>query len=302
MSVLITVSGILALGLLAYLVAQAAVVQSRLNARIHRTLSPAGERRATTRRFLRLASFARFLSTRNERKTLTLRLQRAGFFDDKAVDLFLLARTGWVVVLWLVSIVFMAPEDLGALLTAKAILLQLAAVLLASRLSEWWLNGRIKSRTARVRHRISEALELLTICVGSGLTMEQTLKQVAKEIRAAAPELAVELDRLYSEFSIMEDRQAVLTRFAQHTAIQELQVMARTLLQSMQFGTPLVDALQTVADQSRLAQLADIKERAGAAPARMSIPLVVFILFPVIGLLGAPAVVHLVRSMQAIGS
>ena len=302
MSLWITLSGALVLGLLAYLGVQAAVVQSRLSARIHRTLSPDGKRRDPARRWLRLAAFSRGLSTGNEREALALRLRQAGFFQDHAVDLFLLVRTAWAVALWLVAIMFLGPEDPGALLTPKAVLLQLAAVLLASRLSEWWLNGRIKTRTARVRHRISEALELLTICVGSGLTMEQTLKQVAKEIRSAAPELAGELDRLYSELSVMEDRQAVLTRFAQYTAIQELQVMARTLLQSMQYGTPLVDALQTTADQSRLAQLADIKERAGAAPARMSVPLVVFVLFPVIVLLGAPAVVHLVRSMQTIGS
>lgn len=301
MSELIALSSILALGLLAYLVAQAAVEQSRLKARVHRTLSLQDERRVAARRFLQLASFARYLCTRNERKTLTLRLQRAGFFQDPAVDLFLLARTGGLVVLWLAAIAFLAPQNLQALAAPKALLVQLAAILLASRLSEWWLNVRIQSRTARVRHRIAEALELLTICVGSGLTIEQTLQQVAKEISPAAPELAGELDRLYSELRVIEDRQTVLTRFAQQTAIGELQVTARTLLQSMQFGTPLVDALQTSADQSRLAQLADIKERAGAAPARMSVPLVMFILLPVVVLVAAPAIVSLIRSMQVIG-
>ncbi len=293
--------GILAICLLAYLVAEGVVAQNRLNVRIRRTLSlQGGGRFAGEFRFF--LSFGRFLSTRSERERIAARLQRAGFFRDEAVDFFLFGRVALLAVFWLASIFFIAPEDLAALATPGALFTQMVATFLASRLSEWWLNDRVKTRTARVRRRISEALELLTICVGSGLTFEKALKLVADEINPVAPELAVEFDKLCSELTINEDREAVLTRFSRHLDVKELQTVAQTLLQSMRYGTPLVDALRTTADQSRLVQLDDIKERAGAAPARMSVPLIVFILFPVVALLGAPAIVNLVRTLQGIGA
>lgn len=296
-----SLGGIFAICFLAYLAVEGAVAEYRLNMRIKRTLSLQGGEKFTGS-FRLLLPCGRFLSTRNERERIASRLQQAGFFHDAAVDSFLLGRTALLAIFWLASIFFIAPQDLTMLVAPGALFMQMAAAFMASRLSEWWLNDRVKTRTARVRRRISEALELLTICVGSGLTFEKALKLVAHEINPVAPEISAEFDKLYSELTISEDREAVLTRFSRHLDVKELRTVAQTLLQSMRYGTPLVDALQTTADQSRLAQLDDIKERAGAAPARMSVPLIVFILFPVIALLGAPAIINLARTMQGIGA
>lgn len=300
MSQLPVLSGILVVCLLAGLAVKSAVAERRLDARIRGTLLLEGGTGSAGRGLRLLLSYGRFLATRRERERLATRLRQAGFFRNDALNLFLLSRVALLAVFWLASIVLIAPEDMAALITPGALLKQMFAGFLASRASEWWLNDRIRTHTTRLRRRVPEALELLTICVGSGLTFEKALKQVADEIGAVAPELAAEFDSLHSELTINENRQAVLERFGRRSGVKELQTVARTMLQSMRYGTPLVDALQTTANQSRFAQLDEIKERASAAPARMSIPLIVFILFPVIGLLGAPAVVNLIRTMQGL--
>lgn len=289
---------VLATCFLAYLVVEAAVAQNRLNTRIRHTLSFSAKGKVADRHFRAFLSFGRFLSTGEERERLTTRLRQAGFFRDEAIDSFLFGRIALLAAFWLLSILLIAPEDLAALATPSALFKQMVAALLASRLSEWWLNDRIKTHTKRIRHRIPETLELLAICVGSGLTFERSLQVVADELRPVAPDLAAEFERLCSELEISEDRQTVLARFARQSNVEELQMLAQTLLQSMRYGTPLVDALRTIATQSRLMQLDGIRERAGAVPARMSIPLILLILFPVIALLGAPAIVNLLRTMQ----
>ena len=294
--------GILAIFMLVYLVVENVVAENRLNVRIRRTLSQGGAKKSVGRDFREFLAFGRFLSTGKERKRLADRLQQAGFFRGDAVDLFLFGRTALLVASWLASLYLIAPENLAALFTPGALFKQMVAAVLAARLSEWWLNDRIKAHIRKIRHRVSEALELLTICVGSGITFERSLQMVVDETSPVAPDLAAEFDRLHSELKISEDRQAVLTRFAHHLDVKELQTMARTLLQSMRYGTPITDALQTTAHQSRMAQLDEIREHAAAAPARMSLPLIIFILFPVIALLGAPAVINLLRIMQGLGA
>lgn len=290
--------GLLVFFFLVYLMVKNLVEEGRLDARIRATLAIGGGHRFAWHRLLdSVLSAGRFLSTRKERDQLAVRLQQAGFFHEQVLDLFLLGRIAVLILFWLASVFFVEPEALADLLTPAALFMQMVAAFLSSRATEWWLNDRIKTRTARIRRRVPEALELVTICVGSGQTFEQALKQVAGEINPTAPELSVEFDTLHHDLRLNENRSRVLEHFAERTDVKELRAMAQTLIQSMRYGTPLVDALQTTANQSRLAQLDVLKERAGSAPARMSVPLVVFVLFPVIVLLTAPAVLNLMRAL-----
>ncbi len=293
--------GILAISLLAYLTVRNAVAEKRLHDRIARTLALDGRQRFVGGKFRHLLSAGSLFSTVRERERLAIRLQQAGLFHSDAVDVFLIGRMVLPVLLWLAAVVQIAPENTAALATPVAVLKQVAAAFLGARLSEIWLSRRIRIRRLRIRRRVPEALELLTICVSSGLTFEEALKKAADEVAPMAPELANEFLELNSKLVINEDRQAVLERFIRRSSVPELEAVARTVMQSMRYGTPLVDALQTTADQSRLAQLNDIKERAGGASARISVPLILFVVFPVVVLLGAPAFINLARTMKGMG-
>jgi tight adherence protein C len=78
--------------------------------------------------------------------------------------------------------------------------------------------------------------------------------------------------------------------------VRELESLASSLLQSIHYGTPIADALRTIAADSRDGQVAEMEEKAGAISARVGIPLVVLILFPLVALIVAPAAINLMRT------
>ena len=254
---------------------------------------PAEHLQKTLRRLL-LPS--RYLATRKERDQIAVRLHRAGIQAALAPDAYILARMLLPLGAWAGCVyLFVEPQSPADLADPVNLLKQMAAAILTVRVMEWWLDDRVRSRLLKIRQQAPQAMELLTICVASGLTFETSLERVARELDASVPELAEEFRRLSSDLTISKQPVPVLERFAGRSGVRELETMARTMIQSIRFGTPVTESLNSVAEQSRLMQIDAIKERAGAVPAKMSLPLIILVLFPALVLLAGPALVNLIR-------
>jgi tight adherence protein C len=231
-----------------------------------------------------------------ERGKISLRLSAAGYGRALAPELFLSLKLLWTLAAALAAWAWMGPESGGGLLDRPLDALKiLFVVFLAARLPDWWLSGKIKERRARIRQSIPQGVDLMTICVESGVSLEDTFDRVSRELEATAPEVAAEFRTTRSEMLVM-DRFEALRRLERRSGLRELGTMASSLLQSMRYGTPLADSLRSIAADCRAAQVSELEEKAGAISARIGIPLVLLILFPLVALIAAPALINLMRS------
>ncbi len=110
-----------------------------------------------------------------------------------------------------------------------------------------------------------------------------------------AHEVAQELGYTYNEMQILKDRRKALLNLAQRCGVDNISAMVATLVQAERYGTPLSQALKTISEESRKALVLELEEKTGKLPAQLSVPLMTLILPPVIAMMGAPAMVRIVR-------
>ncbi len=123
-----------------------------------------------------------------------------------------------------------------------------------------------------------EALDLLLICVESGLGIDAALGRVCKETRESHPIIAAEFERTRFEMNVMSDRVQALENLAARTGIPAVRTLVSSLIQAERFGTSLVDTLRMIADEQRNERMLQAETKAARLPALVTIPLIFFIM------------------------
>ena len=165
----------------------------------------------------------------------------------------------------------------------------------AGRAPGWFLSELAERRQNRIRLFIPKAVDLLTICMSCGMSLEEAFDRVASEIARRAPEVAKEFRMTRYEMLVV-NRTVALKRLEARSGVREMKILANSLLQSIQYGTPLTEALQSIAAEARAGQLSELEQKAGRISAVIGVPLIVLVLFPVIALIIAPAAIELARA------
>jgi tight adherence protein C len=147
----------------------------------------------------------------------------------------------------------------------------------------------------QVERGLPDALDMLVICAQAGLALENAIERVAMEFAAANRSVSEELAVCASELRIGADRRAALTALGDRTGLDTMKRFAATLIQTMQFGTPLTHALRTLAAEMRQDALTKFEEKAAKLPVILTLPMIIFILPCVFIVVGGPAGVRISR-------
>ncbi|WP_051516839.1 type II secretion system F family protein [Herbaspirillum sp. RV1423] len=249
-----------------------------------------------------IVALAAPLAGAKERQRLTKRLINAGWSGKQALDLFLLAKLGVFMLALLLGWLWLDINIAHPLAHPFALFKLLVLLYVSVRLPDWWLTDRASTRRLRIRAGVPQAIDLLTVCAEAGLSMEDAFGRVAKEIASSAPEVSMELRQTASELLVMPDRVDALRRLDERTDVQELEHLSSVLIQSTRFGTPLADAMRSIAADGRVRQISALEEKAGKLAAGMGVPLIVLVLFPLVVLMTAPPVVNLMRTLSKAAS
>jgi len=138
-------------------------------------------------------------------------------------------------------------------------------------------NVAAKRRTS-IMQAFPDALDLLLICVESGMSIEAALQKVSQEMGAASIELAEELSLLVAELSYLPDRRQAYESLAKRTNHPGIKSVATAMTQAERYGTPLGTALRVMAKENRELRLAAAEKKAAALPAKLTVPMIVFFL------------------------
>jgi tight adherence protein C len=123
-----------------------------------------------------------------------------------------------------------------------------------------------------------DTLDLLLICVESGMSIEAALQKVSQEIGASSIELAEELSLLVAELSYLPDRRLAYESLAKRTNHPGVKSVATAMIQAERYGTPLGEALRVMSKENRELRLAAAEKKAAALPAKLTVPMILFFL------------------------
>jgi tight adherence protein C len=175
----------------------------------------------------------------------------------------------------------------------------MASVVLAavgSFLPRFWLKRRIKSRQHDISRALSDALDMLTICVDAGLAFELAMSNIGEKWDNA---LAQEFSRVVAEIRMGVPRQDALRRLADRTGVDDVGNFVAVLVQADQLGVSIAQVLHTQADQMRTRRRQRAEELANQAPIKMVFPLVFLELPALFAIILGPAIPSFLEALGA---
>jgi tight adherence protein C len=145
---------------------------------------------------------------------------------------------------------------------------------------------------------IPDALDMMVICGQAGLGLEASIERVGVEIRYAHLAVAEELTQTAHEMQVNADTRTPLLNLGRRTGLESVRRLAGVLIQSIQYGTPLTQALRSLSAEQRQEMLVKFEGRAARLPVLLTIPMIVFILPCVFLIVAGPAMVDVYRTMM----
>jgi tight adherence protein C len=155
-----------------------------------------------------------------------------------------------------------------------------------------------RRRAAAVVAGLPDALELLVICADAGLALEDGINRIIAELEGSQPMLADELSLTAADLRILPSRDMAFARLAARIEVPIMRSIVTTLSQSMQYGTPLSQAMRTVAAEMRNESLIRLEERANKLPALLTVPMMLFIMPTIFLIVAGPAALNAIDAFS----
>jgi len=163
---------------------------------------------------------------------------------------------------------------------------------------EWFLRALRGSYVKSLRRGAADAIDLLVVCTEAGMGLESGLEQVAREIGYSNRAMSIALLRLLDELKVLPDRRDALNNFGRRSGVPALRRTSAILVQSLQYGTPLGQALRAVAVEVRRERALRLEEKAVRLPALLVFPLVMFILPALFIVMGGSSFLRLFEALS----
>jgi tight adherence protein C len=222
---------------------------------------------------------------------LAVTLESSGLRGRTGLEVFVGSKIGLLVALPVLAVLglrgFHVPPVLHIAIPAFA---AVAGLLLPDIVVRWRRQRYIQ----RVERGLPDALDLLVICTQAGLGLTAAIVRVAEDMQDGHQDIGVELALTANELQVAESRVA-LEHLGSRTGVGGLIRLANTLLQSMQYGTPLSDAMRVLSAEMRTDTLTRFEARAARLGVLLTLPMIIFILPCVFLVVGGPAAIQVLR-------
>lgn len=260
-------------------------------------MAVASQSQTPSQRVLRLLSFLGQrvpLFNASQRKEMRRKLTAAGYRQSIALPVLMgLSCTTALVLSGLAILLFWSLlPDVAALRFGMVGIAAYVGLLLPRIV----LDKMVRRRQLAISDSFPDALDLMVICANAGLGLNATIQRVAIELELLAPELTDEFALTAAQLQLSGDPAEVLQEMAERIDLDSLRSLASTLVQSRQYGTPISEALRVLAASERTARRMRTEEAAAKLSAKMTLPIMLFILPTVLLIVAAPAVLGLMAS------
>lgn len=220
------------------------------------------------------------------------KLAMAGYHQDYAVRAFVLART--VLALLMPICVYVAIQVFGSTMSSSTQYMMIAGAGLAGLyLPNMVVSHKADANRTETLNGFPDALDLMLVCVEAGLGIDACFARVGQEIVSLHPRLARLFAGVSLELRAGRARADALKNMAKRSGVPEIQSFATLIVQSEKLGASIGQALKVYAGEMREARRMRAEEKAHRLPVLLSVPLVMFLLPTMVGVLGLPAVIQI---------
>ena len=140
------------------------------------------------------------------------------------------------------------------------------------------LRNQTQKRQQSIRRAWPDCLDLMLLCVESGMSVELAFKRVAKEVAQQSPQLAEELTLTTAELAFLEDRSRAFDNLGKRTGLDGVKSVMTALIQADRYGTSVGQALRVMAEEGREQRMMEAEKKAASLPPKLTVPLILFFL------------------------
>jgi tight adherence protein C len=158
-----------------------------------------------------------------------------------------------------------------------------------------FLKNAIAKRQLSLKRAFPDALDLLLICVESGMSIEAAFRKVSAEIGSQSIALAEEFTLTTAELSYLQDRKVAYQNLANRTGLDGVKSVSLALQQAERYGTPLGTTLRVMAQENRDMRMAEAEKKAAALPPKLTVPMIVFFLPVLFVVILGPAAIQVMK-------
>ncbi|MEZ5894822.1 MAG: type II secretion system F family protein [Parvularculaceae bacterium] len=214
----------------------------------------------------------------------------AGFRGQRPVFIFMAARIGMPFVAATFAGVYVYLLGGFELDSFGKLMATFGGFLAGFHLPNIYIKNAVGKRQQKIQLSWPDALDLLLICVESGMSIEAAFQKVSQEVGSNSPELAEELGLTVAELSYLQERRLAYANLAERTGLDGVKGVTTALIQSEKYGTPLGQSLRVMAQESRELRMQEAEKKAAALPPKLTVPMIGFFLPVLFAVILGPAI------------
>lgn len=226
-----------------------------------------------------------------------MKLVRAGYAGPNAVNIYFISRVVLALVLPVTAMTII-PLVAGSLPPGQLIGIVITLAAMGFYAPVYFTTLKIRNNQTSAREGFPDALDMLLVCVEAGLSLAAALNRVGAEIGQARPMLGGQFRQVAQEMQAGSSREQALRNLADRIGIDEVRSLVTLLLQSDALGTSIGQSLRVHAEEMRKSRLLRAEEQANKLPAKMAIPLVLFILPCLLSVIMTPVIIRVYRAFS----
>jgi tight adherence protein C len=224
------------------------------------------------------------------------RLARAGYRGQGALMTFVFFRFVMPFIVFVMALVFLfliAHLTWSPFLKVNA---ALGAGLAGFYLPDLFLSNRTSKRQTSIMRAFPDALDLMLICVESGMSIEASFTRVSSEVGTQSPELAEELALTTAELSYLPERRLAYDNLAKRCGHSGVRAVAAAVNQAEKYGTPVGTALRVAAHENREQRMLAAEKKAAALSPKLTVPMLIFFLPCLFVVIMGPAIMNIMHT------
>lgn len=222
-------------------------------------------------------------------------LKMAGYRKQSHIYVFLFFRLVLPAILFVIASFYV----FGLLDLQRPFMVKLTIVLFVAYAGFYapnmYVKNQMQKRQLSIRRAWPDALDLMLICVESGMSLEAAFRKVAVEIGVQSPPLAEELVLTNAELSYLEERKKAYDNLASRTGLEGVKSVCMALVQAERYGTPLGHALRVLAQENRDMRMMEAEKKAAALPPKLTVPMILFFLPVLFAVIMGPAMIQIFK-------
>jgi tight adherence protein C len=233
-----------------------------------------------------------------EAETTRDSLRQAGHRSERHLIYFLAARLITPIVLATIFFVYSTQVFGDSVPTSMRFAALVVGLVAGYYLPNVWIKNKINRRQLSIKRAWSDALDLMLICVESGMSIEPAMQRVAREIGTQSVPLAEELTLTCAELSYLPDRRKAFENLGKRTGLPTVKSVVTSFIQSERYGTPMGQALRVLAQENRDMRMAEAEKKAAALPPKLTVPMVLFFLPVIFIVILGPSIILVLAANQ----